>query len=126
MVRPRDGSDEVEETDNKKGFSNVCKTFWHNFILFRFFRGVIRHSVGCLGLTDRQIDTVDRTDRREIHTDTAHLIEKTNMEQNELRFYRTTSNQKQPFEFTRCVSRLSLAVNAARGSAARDSLSAVL
>lgn len=36
-------------------------------------------------LTDRQIDTVDRTDRQEVHTDTAHLIEKTNMEQNELR-----------------------------------------
>lgn len=37
-------------------------------------------------MTYRQIDTVDRTDRQEIHTDTAHLIEKTNMGQNELRF----------------------------------------
>lgn len=111
----------MEKTVNKKKVSlslYVCKTFWHNFILFPFFRGVIRHSVGCLGLTDRQIDTVDRTDRREIRTDTAHLIEKTNMEQNELRFIALPACQQR-------VPSLSC-VNAARGSAARNSLSAVL
>lgn len=55
-------------------------------------------------LTDRQIDTVDKTDRREIHTGTAHLIEKTNMEQNELRFIALPAISNSLFELTCPVS----------------------